>query len=85
MAFDTSPTDLPVPVSFGALYEKWRSLRVTGPTPILEFVAWVETTLGTKIGDLATDEDLAALGAQLVADAGDGVGEMLWQGLEGGP
>jgi hypothetical protein len=85
MAFDTPPTAAPIPASFGELYAKWRSIRRVGPLPLIEFVAWVETTMGKKICDLMTDEDMDALHRQMLVDSGDQVGEMLWQGLEGGP
>lgn len=86
MAFDQPVHSLPIPPTFEALYGQW--IALTGKTkgePLLEFVAWVETTLGQKICDIGTDEDMERLRQAFSARAGDGVGEMLWEGLEGGP
>jgi len=87
MAFDQPSSRAPLPSTFEALYAQWRTLGKTKGEPLLEFVTWVETTIGTKICDLGTEADMQRLRAALVARAGAdvGAGEMLWEGLEGGP
>lgn len=88
MAFDQPRARTEFPASFEALYAQWISaLGKTRGEPLLEFVTWVETTLGTKICDLGTEADMQRLRAALVARTGADVaaGEMIWEGLEGGP
>jgi hypothetical protein len=88
MAFDQPRVRTEFPASFEALYVQWRTaLQKTKGEPLLEFVTWVETTLGEKICDLGTEADMQRLRAALVARGGTdpAVGEMIWEGLEGGP